>query len=158
VSLVNLKPNEEHMGVAKKPHERHMGVAKKPHEERMGVVFFAPPEQKATLFSSSRNLMGVAKKPHERHMGVAKKPHEVRMGVAKKPHEERMRLQLHYSTVNDVRSFTVYFIGKYGESCFLPVFPDLRSLLQSYRMERKIQYCTIRSSLRLPSFGQVVYR
>jgi hypothetical protein len=27
-----------------------MGVAKKPHEERMGVVFFAPPEQKATLF------------------------------------------------------------------------------------------------------------
>jgi hypothetical protein len=26
-----------------------MGVAKKPHEERMGV-FFAPPEQKATLF------------------------------------------------------------------------------------------------------------
>jgi hypothetical protein len=29
VSLVNLKPHEEHMGVAKKPHERHMGVAKK---------------------------------------------------------------------------------------------------------------------------------
>jgi hypothetical protein len=36
-----------------------------------------------------------------------------------------MRLQLHYSTVNDVRSNTVYFIGKYEESCFFPVFPDL---------------------------------
>jgi hypothetical protein len=121
VSLVNLKPHEEHMGVAKKPQK----VAKKSHEVRMGVVFFAPPEQKATLFSSNRNLVGVAKKPQERHMGVAKKPHEVRMGVAKKPHEERMRLQLHYSTVNDVRLNTVYFIGKYGESCFFPVFPDL---------------------------------
>jgi hypothetical protein len=127
VSLVNLKPHEEHMGVAKKPYERHMGVAKKPHEERMGVVFFAPPEQKATLFSSCRSLVGVAKKPNERRMGVVKKPHERCMGVVKKPHERRMRRQLYYSTVNDVRSFTVYFIGKYAESCFFPVFPDLQN-------------------------------
>jgi hypothetical protein len=114
VSLVNLKPHEEHMGVAKKPHERHMGVEKKLHEERMGVVFLAPPEQKATLFSSSRNLVGVAKKPHE----------------------ERMRLQLHYSTVNDARSFTVYFIGKYGESCFFPVFPDLPGQIRHFRVSQ----------------------
>jgi hypothetical protein len=40
------------------------------------------------------------------------------MGVAKKPHEERMRLQLHYSTVNDVRSFTVYFIGNTAKAVF----------------------------------------
>jgi hypothetical protein len=125
VSLVNLKPHEEHMGVAKKPHERHMGVIKKPHEECMGVIFFAPPEQKATLFSTSRNLVGVTKKPNERHMGVGKKPYEVRMGFAKKLHEECMRLQLHYSMVNDVWLFTVYFIGKYIEICFFPVFPDL---------------------------------
>jgi hypothetical protein len=51
VSLVNLKP-----------HEEHMGVAKKPHEVRMGVVFFAPPEQNSTLFSSSRNFSGSRKK------------------------------------------------------------------------------------------------
>jgi hypothetical protein len=39
-----------------------MGVAKKPQEVRMGFIFFAPPEQKATLFSSNRNLVGIAKK------------------------------------------------------------------------------------------------
>jgi hypothetical protein len=45
-------------------------------------------------------------------VGVAKKPLERRMGVVKKLHEEHLRLQLYYSTVNDVRSNTVYFIGE----------------------------------------------
>jgi hypothetical protein len=45
------------------------------------------------------------------------------MGVAKKPHEVHMRLQLHYSTVNDVLSFTFYLSVNTAKA-FLPVFPD----------------------------------
>jgi hypothetical protein len=90
-----------------------MGVAKKPQEVHMGVIFLHL-QAKSNTFSRSRIFVGVAKK-------LMKNSWELQLSGMKYACD----LQLYNSTVNDVQSFMFYFIGKYVESCFFPVFPDL---------------------------------